>query len=346
MRRAPGCQAPLPAGSSTSPAPSRATCYENFKVLASGPNSVCGKVATGRARGRSIGAARRAGAEAGPAFSRRRRPRRRLCPATRDVAGGPESWAASTFFEISTSLKRQKIALCRASKVVISQADRTKTLDAVERQSPVPIQTHTNRSSAPCSNRHSYTCEGSLRRSSSALAGGGLGVPTGPRPSRFGLVPGRLAMAIEWLPGRDALRVSCKQSVVSSPPSRSPEQATSVVSNACTDLTLVLIGRPRCQGGPGLRVGSPEVGAGPWSNQSRPFAVAPLRVFFSRGFHSGSRRLLGSVPPVPRPMCGVVCDQRQQEPPGFNRSFTGARGLWGGRAALTRLPRNSAGGPP
>ena len=36
----------------------------------------------------------------------------------------------------------------------------------------------------------------------------------------------------------------------------------SVVSNACTDLTLVLIGRPRCQGGPGLRVGSPEVGAG------------------------------------------------------------------------------------
>ena len=33
------------------------------------------------------------------------------------------------------------------------------------------------------------------------------------------------------------------------------------MSNACTDLTLVLIGRPRYQGGPGLRVGSPEVGA-------------------------------------------------------------------------------------
>ena len=57
---------------------------------------------------------------------------------------------------------------------------------------------------APCSNRHPYTCEGSLRRSSSALAGGGLGVSSAPRPSRFGLVPVHLVKAFEWLPGRDA----------------------------------------------------------------------------------------------------------------------------------------------
>ena len=292
MRRAPGCQAPLLAGSSTSPAPSRATCYENFKVLGSGPNSVCTEVGPGRARCRGAGAVSRVRAEAGPASPRRRRPGRRLCPATLDVAAGPESWAASRVFEISTSSRRQKTDLFGAFNPLISQVDRTKTLDAVERQSPVPIQMDPNRSSAPCSNRHSYTCEGSLRRSSSALAGGGLGVPTGPRPSRFGLVPVRLAMAIEWLPGRDALRVSCKQSVVSSPPSSSPEQAPSVVSNACTDLTLVLIGRPRYQGGPGLRVGSPEVGAGSLSNQPGPFAVAPLRVFWprvSRGYRKRSR---------------------------------------------------------
>ena len=197
----------------------RVRASENFKVLGSGPNSVCRQVGTGRGRRRSIGAALRAGAEPRPFVPRRRPSRQRLCPGTRDVAAGQESWAASTVFKIATRLKRQKIALVKGFKMVISQVDRITTLDAVGRQRRIPIQNHANRSSAPSSNRHSYTCEGSLRRSSSARAGGGLGVPPGPRPSCFGLVPVHLAKAIEWLPGRDALRVSCKQSDVSSPPS-------------------------------------------------------------------------------------------------------------------------------
>ena len=88
----------------------------------------------------------------------------------------------------------------------------------------------------------------------------------------------------------------------------------SVASNACTDLTLVLIGRPRCQGGPGLRVGSPEVGAGsPFLTDRGRFAVAPLRVFLAAG-PQGFWRLTPSAVPCPGDVCFCVCDQRRQEP--------------------------------
>ena len=115
-----------------------------------------------------------------------------------------QNWAASTFFEISTSLKRQKKGLVHTQLLGNQRFAGQKTRDATARQSRFLYKRMFNWSGAPGSNRHPYTCEGSLRRSSSARAGGGLGVPSGPRPSRFGLVPVHLAKAIEWLPGRDA----------------------------------------------------------------------------------------------------------------------------------------------
>ena len=69
----------------------RVRASENFKVLGSGPNSVCRQVGTGKGRRRSIGAVLRAGAEPRPFVPRRRPSRQRRCPGTRDVAAGPES---------------------------------------------------------------------------------------------------------------------------------------------------------------------------------------------------------------------------------------------------------------
>ena len=126
---------------------------------------------------------------------------------------------------------------------------------------------------------------------------------------------------------------------MSSPPSSSPEKLPSVVSNACTDLTLVLIGRPRYQGGPGLRVGSPEVGARLVGLNNPGRRRRTLRVCEWSWARLGvSQRSVG-----PRQMlCG---DQRRQELSLV--AFSGA--CSGGKSDVsfnTGVPVSLAGGPP
>lgn len=69
-------------------------------------------------------------------------------------------------------------------------------------------------------------------------------MPQASRPSRFRLVPVHLVKASEWQPGRDApgCPVSCPRVWLRTLQSR---EASSVASNACTDLTLV-----SCMAGP------------------------------------------------------------------------------------------------
>ena len=73
----------------------RVCASENFKVLGSGPNSVCRQGGTGRGRRRSIGAVLRAGAEPRPFVPRRRPSRQRLM--SRDSGRSGRSGKLSRF---------------------------------------------------------------------------------------------------------------------------------------------------------------------------------------------------------------------------------------------------------